>query len=453
MARAKEYAFLLYAMFAATVYAVAHDHVTATISPEYFLYGKGLAQAPQSFRWAVTLLAVRAGLPPGLLGGAVLLLANNPRRSGHPPQLPYRALLTLSLLPAAAAGVLAAVSGVVNAYMQIGTATALTLGVVPYRVWRFVIVWAIHVGSYAGALLGSVAAAVLVARRRNPPRPADPTAAVIDGVSSRPRSIWFRGLATVLVGYLAICLAARLGYRVLLYPAPPDAPFAPPDGATLLSMHAVDGALVIAVQFPPADDEARTVVIFHGNGETIGRCVQIAEDLRARGLGVVLAEYRGYGLATSSGPPDEAGLYRDAAATLDELERQGIGPRRVALMGISLGTGVAAEMAARGRGASLILVSPYTSISAMAASVVSFLPTRLLCPDRFDTLSKASRIHVPTLVIHGDADEVVAFAMGQRVARSIPGAALRVVRGGHHNDLFANHAGDLEDAIADEVKR
>ena len=30
---------------------------------------------------------------------------------------------------------------------------------------------------------------------------------------------------------------------------------------------------------------------------------------------------------------------------------------------------------------------------------------------------------------------------------------LRVVRGGHHNDLFANHAGDLEDAIADEVKR
>jgi pimeloyl-ACP methyl ester carboxylesterase len=167
----------------------------------------------------------------------------------------------------------------------------------------------------------------------------------------------------------------------------------------------------------------------------------------------VLAEFRGYGLASGSGPPDEAGLYRDAAAILDEIERQGIGPARVALMGISLGTGVAAEMAARGRAASLILVSPYTSISAMAAGVIPFLPSGLICPDRFDTLSRAPRMHPPTLVIHGDADEVVPFAMGQQVAASIPGAALRMVRGGHHNDLFVNDRVELEDAVAEQAKR
>ena len=85
MARAKEYAFLLYAMLVAAAYAVAHDHLTATISPEYFLYGKGLAQDPRPFRWAITPLAVRASLAVGLFGGAALLLANNPRRNGHPP--------------------------------------------------------------------------------------------------------------------------------------------------------------------------------------------------------------------------------------------------------------------------------------------------------------------------------------------------------------------------------
>jgi pimeloyl-ACP methyl ester carboxylesterase len=192
-------------------------------------------------------------------------------------------------------------------------------------------------------------------------------------------------------------------------------------------------------------------VIFHGNGETIGWRVQLAEDLRARGLGVVLAEYRGYGLASGSGPPDEAGLYRDATAILDELEGQGIGPRRVALLGISLGTGVAAEMAARGRAASLILVSPYTSVTAMAAAVIPFLPTSLLCPDRFDTLSKAPRIRVPTLVIHGDADEVVPFALGRQVASSIPGATLRIVPGAHHNDVLEN--GKIVDEIAEHAKR
>jgi fermentation-respiration switch protein FrsA (DUF1100 family) len=451
--RAKEYVFLLYAMLVAATYAIAHDHVTATISPEYFLCGKGLAQVERPFRWAVTLLAVRASLAVGLLSGAALLLANNPRPTGHPQPLPYRSLVRLSLIPLAAAGLCAAVSGIVNARAQIGTQNALALGVVAYRVRGFVIVWAIHVGSYVGAVLGIVASAVLVVtqrRRLSPPR--DPPVSVADVIHFRPRRPWVPGLAALLIAYLALCLAARLGYRVLLYPAPDDPPFVPPKGTKLLSLHADDGALVVAAQFLSPDDHARTVVIFHGNGETMGGRVGLAQDLRARGLGVVLAEFRGYGLAASSGPPDEAGLYRDAAAILDELERQGVGPQRVGLMGISLGTGVAAEMAARGRAASLVLVSPYTSVRAMAADVIPFLPAGLLCPDRFDTLSKATRIHVPTLVIHGDADEVVPFGMGQQVAAAIPGAALRVVRGGHHNDLFVNSSAVLEDAIVEQLK-
>jgi uncharacterized protein len=449
VARAKEYAFLLYTMLVAVAYGVAHDHVTATISPEYFLYGKGLSEASQPFPWAVTLLAVRASLPAGLLCGTVLLVANRPYRNGQPGQLTYVALVKLSLIPLAAAGLLAAASAVLNATAQIGTATALELGVVPYRVWRFVIVWAVHVGSYAGALLGTVATAIMVVIRRRKLR--DLAVATPDAVSPRSRWIWLPGLTVAVVGYVGLCLVARLGYRVLLYPVPHDPPFVPPDGARLLSLRAADGALVVAAQFPPADDHAHTVVIFHGNGETIGLRVQLAQDLRARGLGVVLAEYRGYGLAIGSGPPDEAGLYRDAAAILDELDRQEIGPRQVALMGISLGTGVAAEMAARGRAASLILVSPYTSITAMAAGVIPFLPTGMLCPDRFDTLSKAPRIRVPTLVIHGDADEVVPLALGRQVASSIPGATLRVVPGRHHNDVLEDSK--IVDAIAEHAKR
>jgi len=264
---------------------------------------------------------------------------------------------------------------------------------------------------------------------------------------------WLRGFAAALLAYAGLCVVGRLGYRVLLYPAPHDPPFVPPDGARLLSLHADDGALVAAVQFPPPDDRARTVVIFHGNGETMAGRARLGQDLRARGLGVVLAEFRGYGLSSRSGPPDEAGLYRDAAAILDELERQGIGPQRVALLGISLGTGVAAEMAARGRAAAVVLVSPYTSITAMASGFTALLPTSWLCPDRFDTLSKAPRIRVPTLVIHGDADEVVPFGMGRQVAAAIPGATLRVVRGGHHNDLFLLAGSELEEAIAEEARR
>jgi uncharacterized protein len=103
---------------------------------------------------------------------------------------------------------------------------------------------------------------------------------------------------------------------------------------------------------------------------------------------------------------------------------------------MSLGTGVAAEMARRGRGQVLVLVAPYTSIVDVALHYVPILPAGLLMADRFDTLDKASSIHARTLVLHGTRDEVVPFGMGRRVAGAIAGATFVPIEGGHHNDLF-----------------
>jgi alpha-beta hydrolase superfamily lysophospholipase len=254
--------------------------------------------------------------------------------------------------------------------------------------------------------------------------------------------------------YAGFCVAGCIGYRTFLYPAPSDAAaFTLPPDARLLTLHAEDGVVTRAAQLPSPVPDGRTIVIFHGNGETMENRAPLAQALQLRGFGVVLAEYRGYGLARASARPDEAGLYRDALAVLDELTRQGIGRDKVALLGISLGTGVAVEMAARGRATALVLISPYTSITAMASRALPLLPTRWLCPDKYDSLSKAPRVNVPTLVVHGDQDEVVPFAMGQQIAAAIPGARIKVVPGGHHNDLFRIDELGLEDAIAEAARR
>ncbi len=73
----------------------------------------------------------------------------------------------------------------------------------------------------------------------------------------------------------------------------------------------------------------------------------------------------------------------------------------------------------------------------------------LLLPHRFDTIRKAGEIRVPTLVIHGDADEIVAFWMGSRVEGAIAGARLLRVAGGHHGDLFLRERERLLAAITD----
>jgi fermentation-respiration switch protein FrsA (DUF1100 family) len=253
-------------------------------------------------------------------------------------------------------------------------------------------------------------------------------------------------LLSVIAGlYATLCAAGCFGYRAVLFPAPRDALPALPAGASLREIRAADGVVVPAIHFP-APPDAPTVVHFHGNGETLRTELAFGIDLRRRGLGALLVEYRGYGAAP--GAPSEEAFYRDAEAALASLRADGVGPDRIVLSGISLGTGVAAEMAARGLGARLVLVAPYTSIPRVAGRIAPFLPTSILIRDRFDTLGKASKITAPTLVIHGDRDEVIPYDMGRSVAAAIASAKLVTVEGAHHNDLFLRRPSLLDEIAA-----
>ena len=219
-----------------------------------------------------------------------------------------------------------------------------------------------------------------------------------------------------------------------------------PAGFDLITAGACDGVVVHALDLP-ASPGARTVVHFHNNRDTAADAADLARSLHARGLGVLLVEYRGYGLSRGSEPSEE-GLYNDAEAALDGLAARGVGPDQVVLWGTSLGTGVAAEMARRGRGAALVLVTPYTSLPDVVTAAVPLFPAGLFLANRFDTMGKTDEIRVPTLVIHGDADEIVPFWMGSRLASAIPGARLLQVKGGHHGDLFLRERERLLSAIS-----
>jgi fermentation-respiration switch protein FrsA (DUF1100 family) len=252
-------------------------------------------------------------------------------------------------------------------------------------------------------------------------------------------------LLSLAAAYALVCLVARLSYRFFVYPAPPPHRV-PASGAERLALRASDGHVVTALWFPPRLG-ARVVACFHGNGETADDDIPFARDLLERGLGALLVEYRGYG-ASAAGTPTEEGLYLDAEAALDEAARRGFGPERVALWGTSLGTGVAAEMARRGRGTRLVLVAPFTSLRNVASRTAPWLPMSLVLPDRYDTLAKAASIRAPTLIVHGDRDEVVPFDMGQTLARAIAGARFVPIAGAMHGDIYIRGGSPLMDAIA-----
>lgn len=253
--------------------------------------------------------------------------------------------------------------------------------------------------------------------------------------------------ASLVVAYLALCVVARVAYPRMLFPAPrldavppeQQAPLAATGGPRLLELAQPTGGATRALFFAPPRPGARVVVLFHGNGETMFDETPVASELVPSGLGVMLVEYRGYGLSYGP-PPSEDAMYEDGEAALRWLAENGVTRERVVLWGFSLGTGVAAELARRGRASALVLVAPYTSITAMGRRWAPILPVGLLMSHRFDTLAKAPSIAADTLVVHGTRDEVVPYAMGGEVARALPHGRLLTALGAGHMNALADRA-------------
>ncbi len=242
-------------------------------------------------------------------------------------------------------------------------------------------------------------------------------------------------LAIAILGCVASC-----GWLVYPAPATDDRPL--PAGARVLDLVASDGVPVHAIWLASdavvrgdstvaAPDSSRVIVYFHGNGNVAGDALGLARRVNDRGAAMLLAEYRGYG-RSHEGSPSEDGLYRDADAVLAFLRGEGIGPERTVLWGYSLGSGIATEMAVRGQAARLVLQAPFTSITGVGEARFPWAPVRLLIWDRYDNLGKAPRVTVPTLVVHGEDDEIVPFEMGATLAKTIPNADLLAVPGLTH---------------------
>lgn len=223
--------------------------------------------------------------------------------------------------------------------------------------------------------------------------------------------------------------------RSVLFPGCPE-PFPPaarlPDGVQRVETRSADGIAVTGALCESGVSGAPVAIYFHGNGESAAQNLWLAPVLNRAGIDVFLAEYRGYG--GNAGSPSEEGLYADAEGALRWLAARGYGPGRVLVTGRSIGTGVAVEMAHRGRGRALVVVSPFTRVVDLARRLVGPMASQFVW-DKFDSIAKMPEIRVPTVVIHGTDDELIPYEMGVALAKAAPDAKLVPIDGGTHNEL------------------
>lgn len=224
-------------------------------------------------------------------------------------------------------------------------------------------------------------------------------------------------LSFILAGFGLIYAAALSGLflvqRDLQYfptrrdPAPEALGLA---GVGRVALPTADGETLVLWWSPPAP--GRPVILYlHGNGGAMPDRADRLAFYRARGFGAAFLSWRGYG--GSTGRPSEAGLIRDAEAAYGFVLAQGVTADRIALVGESLGTGVAVQLAARAPVGAVVLEAPYTAAVDLAARAYPWVPVRLLMQDQFRSRSHIAAIGAPLLILHGEADQVIPFAHGR----------------------------------------
>lgn len=201
----------------------------------------------------------------------------------------------------------------------------------------------------------------------------------------------------------------------------------------------------------PVPGAGGAVLYCHGNaGDLTDRAEPVARVMGELGESVLVFDYPGFG--RSGGRPSEAGCYAAADAGYDWLAAHGFPPGRITVVGVSLGGGVAVDLAARRPARALVLVKTFTSVPDVVAHHLPWVPADRLVRNRFDSLDKIGRCRQPTFVASGTKDQLIPYRHGERLAAAAGGpTTFHPLPGSDHDDpltpdFFAALRGFLETA-------
>lgn len=207
------------------------------------------------------------------------------------------------------------------------------------------------------------------------------------------RPVLRRLIFLTVFGYVLTCAGLYLFQRSLLYFPQPRSIAAPTltlptsVGNTLVSVHEREGT--------------NALIYFGGNGEDAS--LNLPDfSLAFPDYSIYLLHYRGYG--GSAGVPSEVSLVQDALALFEVVQAK---HKNIAIVGRSLGSGIAVHLASVKPASRLALITPYDSIVGIASQQFPYIPVRWLLSDKYESGTYAARVTIPTLIIMAENDEVI----------------------------------------------
>lgn len=202
----------------------------------------------------------------------------------------------------------------------------------------------------------------------------------------------------------------------------------------------VEPGITLGGRLYPSAAENPAILYFHGNGEIAADYDQFAEYYTQLGITLLAIDYRGYGV--SNGTPTASNLISDAVAVFDAfdsiLKSNRLSPKRLYVMGRSLGSAAAIEVAlhAKERLAGLIIESGFAQTFSLLARLGVVVPGADEERDGAGNARKMSQITTRTLIIHGQEDILIPAEQGlilHRVCAAQDKQLVLIPNAGHNN--------------------
>jgi hypothetical protein len=250
--------------------------------------------------------------------------------------------------------------------------------------------------------------------------------------------------------YLAILLTLFLLQGRMLFPAGMAGGVrAAPAGARPLVLDTPDGHRLHGVRIAPAAPFSGPLILgFGGNAWNAEAAAAYLHDLYPQAE-IVAFHYRGY--APSTGDPGAEALLEDSLLVHDMVVRE-LKPARVVAVGFSIGTGVAAHVAAHRPIAGAILVTPFDSLWRVAAGHYPWIPVRLLFRHRMEPAEELRGSQVPVAIVAAAEDTLIPPRRTDALRRAIPNLVLdRNIAGAGHNDIYQQP--DFHAAMREALRR
>ncbi|MFN3388712.1 MAG: alpha/beta hydrolase [Allosphingosinicella sp.] len=243
--------------------------------------------------------------------------------------------------------------------------------------------------------------------------------------------MWKLLLVPPLLYLLILLLFAALQTR-MLFPAGAVGRAGPlPESAERLTLETPGGETLHGVRIPGAGGPL--ILGFGGNAWNADAAADYLHRLYPQ-ADIVAFHYRGY--APSTGTPSAAALIEDAAFVHDRMVER-LKPDRVVAVGFSVGSGVAAHLAAARPLDGAILVTPFDSLAAVGADHYPWLPVRLLFRHAMEPAEALRDSPVPVAILAAEQDRLIPPKRTEALRAAVKTLVYeRTVGGAGHNDIY-----------------